>query len=74
MPRVEHRPRAGDDIAEIWDFIAEDSLMRADAFVDRLDLKLQLLATQPLMGRAAMSSLPGCAAFPSSATSSSTSH
>jgi hypothetical protein len=30
MPRVEHRPRAGDDIAEIWDFIAEDSLTQAD--------------------------------------------
>jgi toxin ParE1/3/4 len=52
MPRLEHRPRASDDIAEIWDFIAEDSLAQADAFVDRLDRKLQLLATQPLMGRA----------------------
>jgi plasmid stabilization system protein ParE len=35
MPRVGHRPRASDDIAEIWDFIAEDSLAHADAFVDR---------------------------------------
>jgi len=64
MPRVEHRPRAGDDIAEIWDFIAEDSLMQADAFVDRLDLKLQLLATQPLMGRARDELTSGLRSFP----------
>lgn len=73
MPRIEHRPRASDDIAEIWDFIAEDSLAQADAFVDRLDRKLQLLATQPLMGRARDELASGCAAFPSNATSSSTS-
>jgi toxin ParE1/3/4 len=51
MPRVLRRPQAGADIAEIWDFIAEDSLEQADRWVDRLDEKLQLLAGQPLMGR-----------------------
>ena len=64
MPRIEHRPRASDDIAEIWDFIAEDSLAQADAFVDRLDRKLQLLATQPLMGRARDELAPGLRSFP----------
>ena len=63
MPCIEHRPCAGDDVAEIWDFIAEDSLAQADA-VDRLDSKLQLLATQPLMGRARDELAPGLRSFP----------
>jgi toxin ParE1/3/4 len=64
MPHIEHRPSASEDIAEIWDFIAEDSLTQADAFVDRLDHKLQLLATQPLMGRARDELAPGLRSFP----------
>lgn len=51
MVRLVRRPLAGADIAEIWDYIAADSLVSADAWVDRLDEKLKLLATQPLMGR-----------------------
>lgn len=52
MPRVLRRPQAVGDVLEVWDFIAEDSLDQADAWVDRLDAALQRLATQPLMGRA----------------------
>lgn len=51
MPRVTRRPLAADDILEIWDYIAEDSLDAADRWVDRLDEQFRLLATQPLMGR-----------------------
>jgi toxin ParE1/3/4 len=51
MARLVRRPLAGADIAEIWDYIAADSIASADAWVDRLDEKLKLLATQPLMGR-----------------------
>jgi len=64
MPRIGHRPLASADIAEIWDFIAEDNLAQADAFVDRLDRKLQLLATQPLMGRARDELSSGLRSFP----------
>ncbi|CAN5309088.1 type II toxin-antitoxin system RelE/ParE family toxin [soil metagenome] len=35
----------------MWDYIAEDSVARADDWVDRLDETLMLLSTQPLMGR-----------------------
>lgn len=42
---------ASADIAEIWDVIAEDNIDQADAWIDRLDDRLHLLATQPLMGR-----------------------
>ena len=51
-PRIVRRPLAGADIAEIWDFIAEDSLAQADAWVDRLQAKLAILAAQPGAGRA----------------------
>ncbi len=52
MAHVTRRPLAAADILEIWDYIAEDSIEQADRWVDRLDEKLGLLATQPLMGRA----------------------
>lgn len=52
MPRVTRRPLAEADILEIWDYIADDNPAAADRWVDRLDEKLRLLATQPMLGRA----------------------
>ncbi len=43
MPIVVKRPRARDDLVEIWDYIAADYEQRADAFIDRLDQKFQVL-------------------------------
>ncbi len=51
MARVTRRPLAEADILEIWDYIAEDSIVEADRWIDRLDEKLALWATQPMMGR-----------------------
>lgn len=51
MPVVLKRPRAVDDLIEIWDHIAEDSVARADTFIDYVDEALGLLATQPMLGR-----------------------
>ncbi len=51
MARVARRPQASADILDIWDFIADDSFLEADRWVDRLDEKLSLWATQPLIGR-----------------------
>ena len=59
MARILGRPLAGADIDEIWDYIAEDSMVEADARVDRLDAKLRLLAAQALMGRARDELSPG---------------
>jgi len=64
MPRVLRRPLAAADIAEIWDYIAEDSIDQADAWVDRLDETLRLLATQPRMGRARDELSPGVRSMP----------
>lgn len=64
MARILRRPLAGADIADIWDYIAEDSVLQADAWVDRLDGKLRLLSSQPLMGRAREDLSPGIRSMP----------
>lgn len=51
MVRVIRRPLAELDILEIWDYIAEGSVTEADLWIDKLDEKLRLWATQPMMGR-----------------------
>ena len=51
MSRVTRRPQAEADILEIWDYIAEDSVVEADRWLDRLDEKFSLWASQPMMGR-----------------------
>ncbi len=52
MAHVTRRPLAAADILDIWDDIAEDSIEQADRWVDKLDEKFKLIATQPLLGRA----------------------
>ena len=64
MVRVIRRPLAELDILEIWDFIAEDSITEADLWIDRLDEKLQLWATQPMMGRSREELATGLRSFP----------
>ena len=64
MPVVLLRPRAQDDITEIWSYIAEDSELQADAFVDWLDAKFQLLARQPGLGRVREELAPRLRSFP----------
>jgi len=63
MARVTRRPQAEADILEIWDYIAEDSLVDADRWVDGLDAKLALWATQPMMGRNRGELAPGVRSF-----------
>jgi len=64
MARVLRRPKAAEDIAGVWGFIADDNLDAADHWVDQLDGQLRLLATQPLMGRARDELAPGIRSFP----------
>ena len=51
MPVIVKRPLARIDLAEIWDYIADDNEAEADAFVETIDKKFQALAAQPNMGR-----------------------
>ena len=59
MSLVTRRPHAETDILEIWGYIAEDSVVAADRWVDKLDEKFALWATQPMMGRARDELSPG---------------
>ncbi len=52
MPSIIKLPSAKSDLTEIWDYIADDSEERADAFIDAIDRKFKTLAARPLMGRA----------------------
>jgi toxin ParE1/3/4 len=51
MPTVVVRPRALHDLAEIWAYIADDSVSHADTFAALIDRKFQTLARRPGMGR-----------------------
>lgn len=64
MPRFVVRPRARIDIDGIWDYIAEDSVAQADAFVDRMTAKFKLLAHQPDLGRPRDDLMPNLRSFP----------
>lgn len=61
---VQRRPVPAQDIAGVWNHIADDSLRAADRWVDQLDEQFQLLATQSLMGRARDELSPGLRSFP----------
>ena len=50
--RVIRSRAARADLDQIWDFIAEASESRADAFIRRLTRTFETLAGRPLIGRA----------------------
>ena len=64
MARITRRPLAAADILDIWGHIAEDSIEQADRWVDKLDEKFGLIATQPLMGRMRDELATGLRSFP----------
>ncbi len=51
MANVAYSELAEMDLLEIWQYIAEDSPMNADKFIDYLDEKCSLLARSPRIGR-----------------------
>ncbi len=64
MVIVLKRPLAELDLLGIWIYIADDSPIRADEFLDRIDAKLQALARNPGMGKRREELLPGLRSFP----------
>jgi toxin ParE1/3/4 len=64
MPVIIKRPLARRDLIEIWDYIAEDSETRADAFIETVDRKFQTLAKHPGMGRMRDELEAGVRSFP----------
>lgn len=64
MPVLLERPQAQADIDEIWQFIAQDDLSRADSFIDLIEDRCRLLAENPLMGRDRSQLAAGLRSFP----------
>lgn len=64
MPRIIKRPLSLMDMADIWNYIADDSEANADAFLHTIDNKLSLIATQPGMGHPRPELAPGLRSFP----------
>ena len=64
MPVIIKSPRAKSDLVEIWDYIAEDSEARADAFIDRIDKKFRTLSQRPGIGRLRDGLAVGLRSFP----------
>jgi toxin ParE1/3/4 len=51
MPQVIYSPDAIRDLADIWDYVAEDSVFQADRLIECFRLKLHYLARYNLLGR-----------------------
>ena len=64
MPIIVKSPRAKTDLAELWDYIADDSEARADEFIETLDRKFCTLAGQPSIGRPRDELETGVRSFP----------
>ncbi|HKO10309.1 MAG TPA: type II toxin-antitoxin system RelE/ParE family toxin [Alphaproteobacteria bacterium] len=63
MAEVLLRPLARVDLGDIWEFVAEDSSVRADALLRQLATTMRTLAGNPLMGRLREDLLPGLRSF-----------
>jgi len=50
--RPRKSPQAENDVASIWEFIAGDSVKAADAVLERIEKAFDMLAQNPLAGRA----------------------
>jgi len=64
MSIIAKRPRVRTDLAEIWEYIAEDSTKQADAFIETIDKRFHALAGQPNMGRLRDELAEGLHSFP----------
>jgi toxin ParE1/3/4 len=63
MTRIIRRPRAEQDLGEIYDWIADDSTANADAYIERLVATMRLLADMPRMGSCRLSRFPSVRSF-----------
>ena len=63
MAVILKRPRALLDLAEIWSYIAEDSVTHADRFTARIDKTFRLLSRRPGVGRTRLELYPNLRSF-----------
>ena len=62
---IRQTPQAEADLLSIWDYLAENqSEEKAESYLLKLELQIELLLSQPLMGRSAEEIRPGLRRFP----------
>ena len=59
----EETPRVEADLLDTWDFIANESLEKADSFLQKIENKLKILAENPGLGRKRDELVPGLRSF-----------
>ncbi|MES2466840.1 MAG: type II toxin-antitoxin system RelE/ParE family toxin [Verrucomicrobiota bacterium] len=64
MPEVIYSPASGQDLDDIWNYIAEDSPFQADRLWERIRLKLEHLAKWNGLGRPRPELAEGCRSYP----------
>ncbi|MCI0488370.1 MAG: type II toxin-antitoxin system RelE/ParE family toxin [Blastocatellia bacterium] len=64
MARFIRSESAHADLLEIWEYLAEDNPISADAFIDTLNEKCRMIAGFPEMGRAREELAPRLRSFP----------
>jgi toxin ParE1/3/4 len=64
MPNILKKPLAEADLLDIWNFIANESLEKADIFLQKMENKLKILAENPGVGRKRDELLPNLRSFP----------
>ena len=63
-PKIIRSRLAVEDLAELWHFIAKDSIFHAERFIRFVDERLQHLARHPLIGRPRDELSPDLRSFP----------
>lgn len=66
MGAVLYTQSAQTDLLEAWLFIAEENLRAADGVLDAIEKDADILATQPMMGRARPELAKGVRSWPTS--------
>lgn len=64
MMRIVRRPKAEQDLADIYDWIADSSPASADRYIKRVISQLNHLAEMPNMGSYRLSNFPQIRSFP----------
>ena len=64
MLPIRRTKQAEADLIEIWLYIARDNIDRADALLDKLDERTQLLGKHPETGRRRDELMPGLRSLP----------
>lgn len=64
MATYKKSPAADKDLLEIWNYISQDSVTKADNFLDELEEQFNLLAENPMVGRARDDLAPKLRSFP----------